>query len=102
METEMETVVVRYRTKPGRAEENQALIEDVFAALHADAPEGLRYTALRLDDGVSFVHVATIDTADGANPLTATPAFGAFVRDIGDRCEEAPVAIVAKVVGSYR
>jgi hypothetical protein len=94
--------VVRYRTKPDRAEENVALIEKVFAELDASRPVGLRYANFRLADGVSFVHVAEVDTADGSNPLTKTAAFQEFLRDIADRCEEGPVASEATLVGSYR
>ena len=94
--------VVRYRTKPDRGDENQALIEQVFAELDANRPEGLRYASFRLADGVSFVHVAAVDTADGQNPLTSTPAFQAFTAGIAERCEEGPVAVPATLVGSYR
>ncbi len=94
--------VVRYRTKPERAEENVALIEKVFAELDASRPEGLRYASFRLADGVGFVHVAEVDTADGTNPLTQTAAFQEFLREIGDRCEEGPLASDATLVGSYR
>jgi hypothetical protein len=98
----MGVTVVRYKTKPDRADENQALIEAVFAELDAERPEGLRYLNLRLGDGVSFVHVASIETPDGANPLAAMPAFGAFQKDIADRCEEPPLVMEATVVGSFR
>ncbi len=98
----MGVTVVRYKTKPDRADENQALIEKVFAELDAVRPAGLRYASYRLDDGVSFVHVASIETDDGTNPLVATPAFSEFLRGIGDRCEEGPLASDASVVGSYR
>ena len=67
----MSATVVRYRTKPDKGDENQALIEKVFQDLKATQPAGLRYTSFRLADGVSFVHIAIVDTADGANPLTA-------------------------------
>jgi hypothetical protein len=97
----MGVVVVRYRTKPERADENQALVEKVFAELAATEPAGLRYATYRLADGVSFVHVASVDTADGTNPLSATAAFQEFVRDVADRCEEGPVASEASAVGSY-
>ena len=97
----MSVAVVRYKTQPDRAEENQALIETVFAELDGRGPEGLRYAAFRLADGVSFVHVASIETDDGTNPLTATAAFSEFLREIGDRCEIKPVASDAAVVGSY-
>ncbi len=98
----MSVVVVRYRTKPERADENQALVEKVFAELAATAPAGLRYATLRLADGVSFVHIASVETDDGTNPLTATAAFADFTRDVGARCDEPPVASEATVVGAYR
>ncbi len=98
----MGVTVVRYQTKPERADENQALVEDVFAELAATGPAGLRYATFRLADGVSFIHVASVDTDDGTNPLTATPAFAAFLEGIADRCDEGPVASTATLVGSYR
>ena len=97
----MPVTVVRYRCKPERAEENQELVERVFAELAASKPEGLRYSTVRLADGVSFVHVAEVTTADGSNPLTRTAAFGEFVREVADRCDDPPVAAEGTVVGSY-
>ena len=94
----MSVVVVRYKTKPDRAEENQAFIEKVFAELDASNPEGLRYMTLRLGDGVSFVHIAAVE-AD--NPLASLPAFGEFQREIAGRCDERPLVMEATVVGSY-
>jgi hypothetical protein len=98
----MSVAVVRYKTKPDRTDENVALIEKVYAELAANGPDGLRYATFRLADGVSFVHVATIETDDGSNPLTSTPAFVEFLREIGDRCEVAPFASDATLVGAYR
>ena len=53
----MKTTVVRYQAKPERADENQKLIEAVFAELEERQPEGFTYKVFRLDDGVSFIHV---------------------------------------------
>jgi hypothetical protein len=97
----MTVTVVRYRTKPERAEENQRLVEQVYAALAESRPEGFRYMTVRLADGVSFVHIASVETADGTNPLTSTPAFGAFQAEIGARLEEGPVVAEGTVIGSY-
>jgi hypothetical protein len=94
------TKVVRYRTKPESADENERLIRDVFAELADDQPGGLRYASFRLDDGVSFVHVAVIEGA--ANPLQSSKAFARFQSDIGQRVEEGPTAADATIVGSYR
>lgn len=97
----MSTTIVRYTTRPEHADQNQALVEQVFADLAAAHPAGLAYSSFRLADGVSFVHVATVDTEDGSNPLTSTPAFGEFLRGIAERCEIPPVASAAVLVGSY-
>jgi hypothetical protein len=97
----MSTTIVRSTTRPEHADENQALVERVFADLAAGHPAGLAYASFRLADGVSFVHVATVDTEDGSNPLTATPAFAEFLRGIAERCQNPPVASEAVLVGSY-
>ncbi len=96
----MKKVVVRYRTKPDRADENEALVKQVFAELAETDPGGLRYGTFRLADGVSFVHIAIIE--GDSNPLGETAAFAEFQREIADRCEEPPHAQDATVVGSYR
>ncbi|MGK8509593.1 nuclear transport factor 2 family protein [Nocardia asiatica] len=93
------TVMVQYRTHAATAEENQRLIEDVFVQLHRERPAGLRYTAYRLDDDATFVHVAD-DERDGAS-LTELTAFAEFQRDIRSRVQEAPRSARATVVGSY-
>src|SRR4051794_21430284 len=97
----MSVVVVRYRTKPERAEENQALVEQVFAELATARPDGLRYATFRLAEGEEFVHVAEVDTADGTNPLSGIAAFGEFQQGIPERMVEGPVVADATLVGSY-
>jgi hypothetical protein len=98
----MPNVVVRYRTKPERAEENQQLVEDVFAELDRMNATGFAYVSFRLDDGVSFIHVVVEEEGPSSVSLTDVPAFRAFVADIADRCDEPPVALGATVVGSHR
>ena len=93
------TRVIRYRTTPEAADENERLIRQVFAELALKNPEGLRYTAFRLDDGVSFLHVAVHE--DGENPLTTSAAFAEFQAGIKDRVVEGPVPAEASIVGSY-
>ena len=95
-------VMVRYKTKPNRAGENAQYIEKVFAELRQRSPAGLRYASFKLNDGVSFVHIAAIDTTDGSNPLTQSAAFQSFLVGIKERCEEQPVATDLTAIGSYR
>jgi len=94
-----ETRVIRYRTKPECADDNARLIAAVFDELAERAVAGIRYTALRLDDGVTFLHVAVLD--GDHNPLESSPAFAAFQSDIGARLDEGPFPTTATVVGSH-
>ncbi|WP_112242113.1 hypothetical protein [Kribbella monticola] len=91
----MSTSVIRYRTKVEAADENQRLIENVFAELAVKAPAGLRYSSYRLDDGVSFLHIAD---GDGLQDL---PAFQEFQRGLADRLVEGPDRVQATQVGGY-
>ena len=98
----MKRVMVRYRIKADRAAENRRFVEAVFAELRSAQPAGLRYASFVQADGVSFVHIASVETGDGSNPLSATAAFKAFQAGIKDRCDELPVAVELDEVGSYR
>ena len=95
----MRRVIVRYTVKPGRADENEKLVRAVYEELHETKPEGLRYATLRLDDGVSFVHLA--ESEADTSPLTEVPAFKAFQKELADRADEQPVVTEVEVVGSY-
>lgn len=98
----MKQVMVRYKVKADKAEENTEYIKRVFVELEKNNPDGLRYASFHLQDGVSFVHIASIETADGQNPLAQTVAFKEFQAGIKDRCEEPPVAVELEIIGSYR
>ena len=91
--------VIRYKTKPECADDNERLIRGVFAELTQQNPEVLHYAAFRLDDGVSFLHVAVLDGV--VNPLLTSAAFGEFQSAINDRCAEGPTPADATVIGSY-
>ena len=94
------TKVIRYTTRPECADENERLVRGVFAELSKEGGEGIRYAVFRLDDGVSFVHVAVLDGDE--NPLSASPAFAEFQSGIPGRCVDGPIAADAAVIGSYR
>ena len=96
----MRQIMVRYTTRPDQAEENARLIREVFEGLRKTAPTGITYASYRLDDGVSFVHIASIDDPAN-NPLQNLTAFKAFTAGVKDRCEVPPVTSVLHEVGSY-
>jgi len=62
----MSTAVIRYRTTPEAAEENQRLVGDVFAELAAAAPPGPRYSSVRLAGGVTREDATLIGSYHGA------------------------------------
>jgi hypothetical protein len=92
---------VRYTVKPDQAARNEELVRRVYDELHRSAPEGLHYATLVLEDGVSFIHIASVETADDHNPLTDVVAFREFQKHIGDRIQAPPVSASAREVGSY-
>ncbi|MDX6581002.1 MAG: hypothetical protein QOI10_186 [Solirubrobacterales bacterium] len=95
----MRRTVVRYKVKPERAEENAEFVRAVYAELQELQPPGFRYSTFQLEDGVSFVHVA-ISESDQV-PLPALESFKRFQEGLKERCDEAPLAARAELVGSY-
>lgn len=80
----MRQVMVRYTVKPDQAQRNEELVRDVYEELRTTNPSGLRYATFKLQDGVTFIHVAS--TPDGENPLSSVAAFQRFQQGIGERC----------------
>ena len=97
----MKQIMVRYTVKPDQAAKNEELVRAVYDELHRTDFAGLRYATFKLDDGVSFVHIA-IETGDGERSLGQVPAFKEFTKDIGERCDVPPVATELHEVGSFR
>ena len=96
----MRKVLVRYRVKPDKAVENQRLVEAVYDELRQRGPAGLRYTTLKAEDGVTFFHLASIET-DGGNPLAEMSSFKQFQKNLGERCDEPPTPTDLTLVGAY-
>jgi hypothetical protein len=94
--------MVRYKVKPGRAQENERLVQAVYDELYRTVPSGLRYATFELEDGVSFVHLASVETEDGHSPLQGVEAFKRFQAGVPDRCDELPVATGLREIGSFR
>jgi hypothetical protein len=95
------SVVVSYKVRPEAVVEHLRLIEAVFEQLQAERPGNIEYKVVRLDDGVSFVHISTADTPDGSNPLPELAAFKEFGRDVAARVATTPTPTAADIVGSY-
>jgi hypothetical protein len=94
------TIVVQYRTTPEAADENERLVRDVYQELAAEGPAGFHYLTVRLEDGVSFVHVAIQDEGSD-NPLPSNPAFQRFQADLASRVSTGPTPASGTTIGSY-
>ena len=94
-------VVVSYQIRPEVLAEHLALIKGVFDELGDTGPENVEYKVLRLDDGVSFLHVSTATTPDGSNPLPELASFQRFAKDLAQRVATPPSPTDAQIVGSY-
>jgi hypothetical protein len=93
--------LVRYKVKPEQAAENERLVRAVFDVLRDLKPQGLRYTTLKADDGLTFVHLVSHESDSSRDTLTSLPAFKAFSAGVRDRCTEPPLITELNVVGSY-
>ncbi len=94
----MKWTLVRYRAKPGQADENHRLSAAVFGELQEKRPAGLHYAVFRLPDD-TFVHLASLE--EGATPLSSLETFRAFSSGVRERCVEPPVAAQPTVIGNY-
>ena len=94
------SIMVRYRVKPERADENERLVKAVYEELARARPDGFHYATFRLEDGVTFVHMA-VEDAEGAAPLGSLEAFQRFREGLGERCDEPPTSTGMSEVGSY-
>jgi hypothetical protein len=97
----MSQVMVRYKVNQDAAAHNEELVRRVYHELHQVKPAGIHYATFVLEDGVSFVHLASNESEDGRNPLIEIAAFRAFQQGIGERCDEPPVPMGLREVGSY-
>jgi len=93
--------IIQYKVKADRAEENIGYIQSLFSTIERDQPDKLRFVVFQLEDGLSFVHIAFIET-DDSNPLHEFEEFKKFAENITDRCEEPPEFSMLFMVGEYR
>jgi hypothetical protein len=98
----MNQQLIRYRTKPGYAARNEELIRAVYAELHQTRPEGLRYAAFKLSDGVTFLHVVQNEDSGSPSPLLTVKAFSGFQEGLAERRADGPSRDELIPIGSYR
>jgi hypothetical protein len=97
----MKVLMVRAKVKDEYVAEIESAGERLFAALHREQPQGIRYTTCRLSDSVTYVNIIAID--DGIdNPLLALPEARTFQEGLKQWLAEPPTSEQLTVLGSYR
>jgi hypothetical protein len=96
----MRHTLVTYTVKPGREEENAAVVRAVFEELAETRPAGLRYAVFHLPDSRQFLHVYTDE--GGTSGVQALNSFKAFVDGAEDRHEQPATLTEPELIGDYR
>lgn len=96
----MRHTLVTYTVKPGREEENAALVRAVFEELAQTRPAGLRYAVFYLPDSRQFMHMYTDEGSTAG--LQGLDSFRAFVAGAKDRHEQPATPVRPELVGDYR
>jgi hypothetical protein len=97
----MSYTLVTYTVKPGREDENAALVRAVFDELTQTQPAGFRYAVFQLPEARQFVHLYTNEGAP-AGALQALPSFQAFVSGAQERHEQPASFAEPELIGDYR
>ena len=96
----MNRVMVTYKVKGDKVEENESLVRAVYEELHQKNNPDIHYATFKLEDGQSFVHLASFDSEEGREAFSNCNAFKEFQKDIKERCEVPPNPQKLSEIGS--
>ena len=97
----MSHTIVTYTVKPGRAEENAALVRAAFEELALDGPAGFRYAVFQPVDSGEFIHLYT-DEGAAPGALQQLAAFQAFAAEAADRHAQPATFKLFELIGGDR
>lgn len=96
----MKQVLINYIVKPEKANENAALIKQVFVQLKEAQLKGVKYSAYRMSNNV-FVHVAQFENEAAQQQFTSLELFKIFRTNIAEWQTEKPVTNNIEEIGSF-
>lgn len=97
----MISVLVTYKVKAERVEENERLVRAVYEELAAAGHDDVHYATFKQADGQTFVHLAAFPSPEAQQKLGKLSAFQEFQRDLPDRCEVPPAPVPIQEIGSW-
>ncbi|WP_430335884.1 hypothetical protein [Rhodococcus sp. ACT016] len=96
----MTVQTVRFQTSPEHADAVVEQIAALFDAVHAAAPKGLKYFAVRETDEPVFMLLLELPE-DAENPLPSIPAAAAFRAWLPTQTDDDPAPRACTVLGRY-
>jgi hypothetical protein len=98
----MSVRMFRAKIKVDKTAELEKAAKEMFAAIEAAQPQGVRYAWCKLPDGETYLLLVDLDD-DSNNPLAAVPAFKDVQADLKNNWVAEPLVVEQLVpVGSYR
>ncbi len=94
-------VMVTYKVKADRVEENERLVRAVYAGLADIGDPDVHYATFKKSDGQTFVHLAFFPSPEAQSVLSNSPAFLEFQRELRDRCEVPPNPEPLETIGAW-
>ena len=94
-------VLVTYKVKSDRVQENEELVKAVYDELRQNNDPDIHYATFKLDDGQTSAHIASFASAEKQAELTDSKSFTAFRENLPDRCEVPPNPQKLNEIDSY-
>lgn len=98
----MSVQLVHVKVNADKAAELEEAAKEMFAAINAAGPQGVRYASCKLADGVTYVILLALDDDNENNPLFVVPAFRDFQANLKNWIAGPPAIEHLTPVGSYR
>lgn len=93
--------LARYRVKAEKKEEVLSVVEEFVKTVKENEPGTLRYTAYRLEDGVSFVHIMYFKDEDAEQRHRGSENARKFEKRLRPNCEEEPEFVTITPVPAH-
>lgn len=91
-------VMIRCKVRPDEAEASLESFREVYEEMRSVQPKGLRYATFQLEDKMTFVSFAEMESPEVLQQLEAFQRLRATPRE---RFDEPPVLTMLHEVGSY-
>jgi quinol monooxygenase YgiN len=90
-----------YRVKADKQDEVVAVVEEFVKTVKENEPNTLRYTAYRLEDGVSFVHIMYFKDEEAEQHHQSTDYVKKFTKLLHPSCEQEPEFVTIAPVPAH-